>query len=242
MKQILLFISLSFGLTSFGQNITDSSFGKPIIWYTVYDPWAMFMGSDAPILTVYESGKVIFWKNKEYRIAQLDKDEKDELINTMGLSDTFFLKSKEIQATLSTDQPVYILQTNFDSLKYFSVYGQMDGKESMKNIPRQLSGVYDVVLQFDNENSEQWIPNKIEIMLSDYSHSPETPLKWPSNWPNLLSPETVMNATGVTSIYLDKKYYNDLKNLLRKRKEKQAIEISGKKFYAEYRFPLPNLH
>jgi hypothetical protein len=242
MNRLLLFFALFLGQISSAQKMRDSSFGRPVLIYTVYDPWAVFMGADGPILSVYESGKVIFWKNREYRIAQLTKEEKDELLNELNLSDTFFLKSKDIQATFSTDQPTYVLETNFDTLKYFSVYGRMNEKESRKNIPKQLSKIYEAILAFDNDDAITWIPEKIEVMLSDYAHSPETPLKWPGNWPDLNSPETVIRQTGVTSIYLDKKYFGDLKKLLRKRKEKQAIEINGRKFYAEYRFPLPNLN
>jgi hypothetical protein len=242
MKQLLLLLPFFVGQLSSAQKITDSSFGKPILFYTVYDPWAMFMGADGPLLTIYESGKVIFWKDREYKIAQLGKEGIDELIAEMNLSDTFFLKSKDIQATLSTDQPSYVLETNFDTLKYFSVYGRMNDKYARKNIPQQLSKIYHLVLEFDHDNAISWIPDKIEVMLSDYSHSPESPLKWPSTWPDLNSSETVKRQGGITSIYLGKKYFNDLKKLLKKRKEKQAIEISGQKFYAEYRFSLPNLN
>ena len=242
MKSVLASLVIFSAQISLGQKVIDSSFGKPLLLYTVYDPWAMFTGADGPLLTVYESGKVIFWKNKEYKIVQLTKEEKDELIDEMNLSDTFFLRSKGVQATLTTDQPSYVLETNFDTLKYFSVYGAMNGRESRKNIPKQLSAVYDFVLDFDNDNAISWIPEEIEVILSDYSHSPEVPLKWPVSWPDLNSSKTVTRQGGVTSIYLDKKYLDDLKRLLRKRKEKQAIEISGHKFYAEYRFPLPNLN
>jgi len=242
MKRLLFLLSLFIGQLSPAQKVTDSTFGKPILLYTVFDPWAMFMGAEGPLLTVYESGKVIFWKDREYKIAQLDKMEIDGLMTEMNLSDTFFLKPKSIQATLSTDQPSYILNTNFDTLKYFSLYGSMNDKYARKYIPEQLSKIYDYVIEFDNDNANSWIPDKIEIMLSDYSHSPESPLRWPSAWPNLGSSETVTRQGGVTSIYLDKKYFRELKKLLKKRKEKQAIEISGRKFYAQYRFPLPNLN
>jgi hypothetical protein len=242
MTRLLFSLSFFIGQISFAQKVIDSSFGRPILLYTVYDPWAMFLGADGPILAVYETGKVIFWKDREYRIVQLNKDEKDELINEMNLTDTFFSKSKGIQATLSTDQPTYVLETNFDTLKYFSVYGRMKEKGMRKSIPKQLSKIYDFVLGFDNDNSISWIPDKIEIMLSDYSHSPETPLKWPSNWPDLNNPETVTRHGGVTSIYLDKKYLNDFKKLLKERKEKQAFEINGRKFFAGYRFPMPNMN
>ena len=242
MTRLLLLLPFFVGQLSFAQKVTDNSFGKPILFYTVYDPWAMFIGADGPLLTVYESGKVIFWKDREYKITQLGKEGIDELIPEMNLSDTFFLKSKGIQATLSTDQPMYVLETNFDTLKYFSVYGRMNDRYARKNIPQQLSNIYDYVIGFDNDNAISWIPDKIEVMLSDYSHSPEIPMKWPSAWPDLSSSETVTRQGGVISIYIDKKYFSELKKLLKKRKEKQAIEISGRKFYAAYRFPLPNLN
>jgi hypothetical protein len=241
MKRLLFLLSLFIGQLSSAQKITDSSFGKPILLYTGFDPWAMFMGADGPLLAVYESGKVIFWKDREYRIAQLGKNGIDELMVEMNLSDTFFLKSKSIQATLSTDQPSYVLEINFDTLKYFSVYGRMNDKYARKNIPQQLSKIYDYVLEFDNDDAISWMPDKTEVMLSDYSHSPESPLKWPSTWPDLSS-SAVTRQGGVISIYLDKKYFNELKKLLKKRKEKQAIEISGRRFYAQYRFRLPNLN
>jgi len=135
------------------------------------------------------------------------------------------------------------LQINFDTVKYFAVYGSMDDyKYARKSIPHQLSKVYQVVMDFDDDDAVSWIPDKIEIMLSDYSHSPELPLQWPTGWPDLNSTETITRQGGVISIYLEKKYFNDLKKLLKKRKEKQAFEINGRKFYAGYRFPLPNLN
>ncbi len=242
MTRLLILLSLLVGQISSAQKVTDSAFGKPILLYTIYDPWAMFMGADGPILALYETGKIIFWKDNEYRFAQLTKEEKDNLINEMSLTDTFFSKSKSIQATYSTDQPSYVLETNFDTLKFFSVYGHIKEKQTRKNIPNQLSVVYNSVLEFDNDDAISWIPNKIEIMLSNYSHSPEIPLKWPGNWPDLNDPETINRQGGVTSIYLDKKHFADLKSLLKRRKEKQAIEINGQKFYVGYRFPFPNLN
>ena len=243
MKRILIIIPFLLGRVCFSQKVTDSSFGKPILTYTVSDPWAMFMGTEGPLITVYETGKTIFWKDRHYKIVQLDKGEMDEFFEEMNLFDTFFSNSKFIQATLTTDQPIYDLQINFDTVKYFAVYGSMDDyRYARKNIPQQLSKVYQVVMNFDDDDAVSWIPDKIEIMLSDYSHSPEVPLQWPTNWPDLNSPETVTRQGGVISIYLDKKYFTDLKKLLKKRKEKQAFEINARKFYAGYRFPLPNLY
>ena len=86
------------------------------------------------------------------------------------------------------------------------------------------------------------IPDKIEVMLSDYSNSPDTPFKWPSNWPYLNNSDARKHGDKVTSIYLDKKYFGRLRKLIKKRREKQAFEIDGKKFFIGYRFPIPELY
>ena len=207
MKRLLFLLSLFIGQLSPAQKVTDSTFGKPILLYTVFDPWAMFMGAEGPLLIVYESSKVIFWKDREYKIAQLDKMEIDGLMTEMNLSDTFFLKSKSIQATLSTDQPSYILNINLDTLKYFSLYGSMNDKYARKYIPEQLSKIYDYVIEFDNDNANSWVPDKIEIMLSDYSH-----LKAPCSGPvpgrtlvvrKLLPGKAVLQAYTLTKNILE---------------------------------------
>ena len=241
MTRLLLFLCLTIGQISFGQKVIDSAFGKPILWYTVYDPWAMFMGADGPMLILYESGKVIYWKDKSYHLSELQKSEVEEIISQLKLNDTFFIKSKSIQATYSTDQPSYVLQINLDTLKYFSVYGSINNKADRKNIPKQLRTVYDFMINFEDDKSNTWLPDKIELVLSDYSNSPDVSLEWPKDWPDLNSSETVIRRDGVTSIYLKKKYFDKLVSLLKKRKEKQAIKISGKKFYVGYRLPVPNL-
>ena len=97
-------------------------------------------------------------------------------------------------------------------------------------------------MNFESDRYYQWTPDKVEVMLSDYSNSPDTPIKWPSNWPDLNSSDTRKQGNYVTSIFLDKKYFGQLKKLMKKRGEKQAFEINGKKFFIGYRFPIPGLY
>jgi hypothetical protein len=79
-------------------------------------------------------------------------------------------------------------------------------------------------------------------MLSDYSNSPEKPIPWPAGWPDLNSPSTkTISSSGSIGIYLDKSHLQELRALLRQRKEKQAFLINGRKFYIEYRYPFPNI-
>jgi hypothetical protein len=249
MTRLFLFILLLIGRISFGQT-TDTSFGKPIFWYYVSDPWAMFMGAEGPVFILYNNGKLLFWKNGVYNLTEVDEAEKTELINELGLTDTLFQKSKYFNATnpdpngliMATDNPTYTVFMSLDTLVRVSVYGYISSKEYRKRFPKQILQIHDCVLNFDSDKSNKWIPEKVEVMLSDYSHSLEVPIKWPTNWPDLNSPDTRKQGDYVTSIFLGKKYFGQLAKLIKKRKEKQAFEINGRKFFVGYRFPIAGLY
>ena len=78
-------------------------------------------------------------------------------------------------------------------------------------------------------------------MATKYSYAPEKSLKWNSEWNDIKSETTVKRNEDLYSIYLDKKYYEEFIELLEKTKEKQAIEINGKKYSLTYRLLFPNL-
>lgn len=249
MTRLFFFILLFVGQISFGQT-SDTSFGKPIFWYQVSDPWAMFMGAEGPLFILYNSGKVLFWKNRAYYLTQLSEDEKSQITSDLDLTDTLFNKSRYFNATnpdpngliIATDNPSYTVSVNPDSLVRVSVYGYISSKEYRKRFPSQILQIHDFVLNFEADKSYLWVPDKIEVMLSDYSYSPDTPIKWPFNWPDLSSSDTRKQGDNVISIFLDKKYFGQLKKLMKKRKEKQAFEIDRKKYFIGYRFPIPGLY
>ena len=112
MTRLLILILFILGHNSFGQS-TDTIFGKPIFWYRVSDPWAMFMGAEDPPFILYDNGKILFWKNGGYDVTQLDEGEKMELISKLNLRDTLIQKSRFYNATnpepngeiMATDNP-----------------------------------------------------------------------------------------------------------------------------------------
>ena len=244
----LLLALLFIGQTSFGQTL-DTSFGKPIFWYRVSDPWAMLMGAEGLPFILYDNGKVLFWKGG-YNVIQLDESEKLALIDELNLRDTLFQKTRFYSATnpdprgqiMATDNPSYSAFVELDTLVRVSVYGYISSRDYRKRFPSQILKIHDFVLNFGADKSMKWIPGKIEVMLSDYSHSPDTPIPWPANWPDLNSPDTRKQEGYVTSIFLDRKYLNQLTKLMKKRREKQAFEINGRKYLIGYRFPIPGLY
>lgn len=217
-----------------------AKYGKPVIWYTVYDPWAMFIGADGPVFAVYESGQVIYWKNQRYSAVMLEKSELAKMFTLLSLSDTFFLRSKHISVSGATDQPSYVLRINLDTLKSFSVYGNLRDKGALSRVPAVLKTVYEFVTNFDDDRAINWLPNKIEVLLSNYDYSPERPIPWPADWPDLKNLDTRTWEGGAT-LYLDQRYLTQLKSLIKARTEKQAFLINERKFYAGYRLPLPGI-
>ena len=249
MRRLFILILLILGHNSFGQS-TDTIFGKPIFWYRVSDPWAMFMGAEGPPFILYDNGKILFWKNGGYNVTHLDEGEKMELISELNLGDTLFKKSRFYNATnpepngeiMATDNPSYSVFVKLDTLVRVSVYGYISSKEYRKRFPSQVLKIHDFILNFDGDKYMKWVPDKIEVILSDYSHSPDTPIQWPTNWPDLNSPNTKKQQGYMTSIFLDKRYFSQLTKLIKKRREKQAFEINGKKYFIGYRFPIPGLY
>jgi len=237
--RFLLFGALILAYCRSGQ-AQSARYGKPVIWYTVYDPWAMFIEADGPVFAVYESGQVIYWKNQKYSTVRLDKSELAEMFTQLSLSDTFFLRSQHISVSGATDEPSYVLRINLDTLKSFSVYGNLRDMGALSRVPAVLKTVYEFVTNFDDDRAVNWLPKKIEVLLSDYDYSPEKPIPWPANWPNLKSPETRTWEGGAT-LYLDQRHLNQLKSLIKARTEKQAFLINERKFYAGYRLPLPGI-
>jgi hypothetical protein len=188
----------------------------------------MFMGASGPPFILYNTGKVLFWKNGKYRQTQLSDQEKEDLISGLNLNDKFFKNTKFIDATsddtsqmkiIITDQPSYIAYINFDTVVRVSVYGNMRSNEFRKRFPRQILDIHDFVLNFNDDQATGWIPDKIEVLLSDYSHSPDTPIQWPKGWPDLNSEDTKINSGYATTIFLDKKYLSQLVKLIKKRRE-----------------------
>jgi hypothetical protein len=211
----------------------------------------MFMGAEGPVFVLYDSGKVLYRKNGVYRLVQVDAKEKEELIADLNLKDTLFTKSRNYNATASpgqsdlvgaTDNPTYTMFVNTDTLYKVSVYGYITSIEYRRRFPKAFLKAHVLIMNYENDNAAKWIPDKVQVLLSDYSNSPDIPIKWPKGWPDLYSPEAINEAGYLKSIFLDGKYLDELIKLLNSRHEKQAIEINDGDYFVGYRFPIPGLY
>ncbi len=231
---------------SFGQQWNEK-YGQPVVVLVETNPWLMVIGSDVPTFALYENGQIIYKKvvKKKWKYFEVtnDRETTQKIIKSFGITDSLMNQKEYIEASNWTDQPTNILLLNFDTVKQISVYGNLDKKdnETRKQTPKDFLTVYDNIKKFESKKAKEWLPDNIEIMLTDYSHSPEEPKEWPENWPNLENESTIERSESLYSLYIPKEDFEDFIKLTSDLKEKQAVEINGKKFSVSYRLPYPNL-
>ena len=247
MKKILLLLVLVVGLISTtSAQQSSQEWGQPLLVLTETNPWLMVIGSDVPSFALYEGGQIIYRKSHKngnrYYYTNLAKEQQQELLSELLVRDELLQLPERTIASRATDQPTNELVINFDTLLVKRVYGNLrNDNKAREKTPAAFLKIYDKLIDFEDKQASEWLPEKIEVLVTDYHHSPEKPLKWPSSWPSLKSPDTVWRSEKLYSLYLDKKHFKELLNLMDRLKEKQAVEINGKKFSISYRLPFPNI-
>lgn len=244
-KKLILSIALLLPVTlAYSQHYNDI-YGKPIVVLTVTNPWLMVIGSDVPSFALYDNGRVIYKKiigrQVKYYEGKTDHEKQQLILNDLKITDSLKKLPKQITASTSTDQPYNMLILNLDSMKTIGVYGNLKASNVRSNTSKAFVAAYNAIMDFTADNAKEWMPDSIEVMLSGYSYAPEKSAIWPANWPDLKNPATMKRGDDLYSIYLDKKYFDDFIKLISSLKEKQALEVNGKKFSVSYRLPFPNI-
>jgi hypothetical protein len=221
---------------------------KPSFVLVEYNPWAMVIGADSPTFALYDDGTVIYWKSVgrggKYLSAKLTGQEVSELLKKINPQAIEVLNNHYEPAAGITDQPTYLMaaQRPDGSYKGVSIYGSLrsDGLFlRAKRVPQALIDAFQSVSAYDNSNARDWLPDFIEVMIWPYEYAPDENLAWPKEWPNLSDSKTVKRGDSY-SLFIEKSHYGDLSTFLSKRREKQAVQIEGRKWAISIRFPFPN--
>ncbi|MEM0519228.1 hypothetical protein [Aequorivita flava] len=245
-KKTLIPLFLIFMLNlSFAQE-WNSQFGSPVVILTEYNPWEMVIGSDVPTIAIYKSGNIIYQlpkkKMSKFYTVNLDSIQTQNLINSLGITDSLSKMTAYVETTSLTDQPTNELILNFDQPNTKGVYGDLRNSNAARaKTPSYFLNVFDKLINYKNKEATEWLPETIEVLLTDYNHSVETPKNWPENWPNLDSETTIRRSEFLYSVYLSKSNFEEFLTLLNSLEENQAVVLNGKKFSVSYRLPFPNL-
>lgn len=243
---LILFLSAALApLTAFSQQ-KNPAWGKPLLVLTETNPNLMVPGADVPSFALYEGGQIIYSQvhrsGTRYYHTQLAQEEQQKLLSKVLESAALEQLPEQTSLSTATSQPMNELVLNFDTLLVKKVYGNLRNNAQVRKIaPASFLKVYDQLTDFEDKQAREWLPEKIEVLVTDYRKSSVAPLKWPAEWPSLKSPDTVWRSEKLYSLYLDKKHFQDLLNLMEKLDEGQAVEINGKKWQISYRLPFPNL-
>jgi hypothetical protein len=145
-----------------------------------------------------------------------------------------------------TDQEtVFLLIWSGSQFKRVAVRAALEENGTLESkTPRQFRQIFDRIRSFTPDSSGPWQPDTIEVAAWPYEYAPDNPpLQWGTGWPDLQTPSTRrLPDPYVKELYLMLFPFSlrpGLDSLLALEREKQAIEINGRKWAVSYRFIFP---
>ena len=239
------------------QDIDPFKGPQPIAVLIQTDPWLMVIGSDTPMIAIYNNGLVVYEKREKEKepvlfVKQLNTNElADVQKKLISLGDYKKLKRYYDLAPAITDLPetrIYLspevgdLVTTVYGLMvqdtYLPAYSTFGDKGKVDKLPAVLKELHEYLTSLDFTDATPWTPPYVEVMIWGYDYAPEDSIHWPKEWPGLDSPSTLKRRDAY-SIFLPGTDLPRLRDFLKTQKEKGAVEISGKKWAASVRFTFP---
>jgi hypothetical protein len=243
MKRLLLSL-LCMALMVTGTAAAQPNVPRPLVILKQLDPWRMVIGSDAPTFVLYEDGTIIYRsveRGGELGFATVKVDDVETfMVETLKLTDTFFLLQDSYDHLLMTDQPsttmtVYDYEGMKASSKSVYVYGDLHSHQQARDLtPAAFLNPFDAITAFDSETAKAWTPEHFEVMVWEYQTSDA--VVWLSDFPGFDDPLTVQRDS-VTSLYVPFKDYDRFLKLV---KDQNAVKIDGKTYAFDVRIPLPH--
>jgi hypothetical protein len=255
MKKTLAILSLLVACTCVNALDIDPFKGpKPVAVLIHTNPWLMVIGSDTPMVTIYDDGQVIYLKReKDKRPTLLQKKiTLDELTKVKkklsAFGDYSKLKRYYDLAPHVTDQPETKIYLNLDGkTSVTSVYALMvcdtklpatttlGGKQKPDELPKTIRDLHAYLTSLHFADAKPWEPPYVEVMIWRYDYAPDESIHWPKDWPSLESPNTLKRGDSY-SIFLPGKELPKLHDFLKTQKKKGAVEIEGKKWAVSFRY------
>jgi hypothetical protein len=178
--------------TSFALEINPFEGPKPIAVLIQTDPWSMVIGSDTPMVAIYEDGQVVNLKQEKgkspkYVHTQLSKHGLDEVKkrllsfgNFIGIKrdydlapNVFDLPETKIYLNLNETKLVTIVYGLMLPGTKLPAYSSLSGKEKPDNLPDPIKNVHNYLSTLNFNTSGEWIPKYIEVMIWPYEYAPE---------------------------------------------------------------------
>jgi hypothetical protein len=218
----------------------DPSNRRPIAALYELDHWRLVFGSDTISFVLYEDGVAIYrvgfpW---EMRSVQLGPRELQDFVARLAPGD-FATLAPHHHATSVTCQPTIVLKLWSNGVaKRVGVVGSLRGDPHARaSVPASLLRVFDALVTFDHPRALPWLPPKIEVLLSDFSHAKAPATAWPSGWPGLDDPSTQATGSNTSSVFVDA---SGLATVQAFERDSTPVLLDGRIWSVSYRLPVPN--
>ena len=227
----------------------------PVAILIEHNPWAMVIGADTPRTAVFRDGTIIRLQQSRLFVSKVTGGERDRLLRAIEPSWLFWRLRDDYNVMPNvTDQITTELVINEPKQwKRVQVYGYSPdpwespgsttfyGGPRPDSLPREVKRLSELLVSLKPAHEVEWEPHYLEVMLWPYEYSPETPLPWPSEWPNLKSPWAFARGDS-WSVILDGSQRSKLEAFVAKRGERQAIALDGHKWAIAWRPVTPGGH
>jgi hypothetical protein len=259
MKTITAFIALLLlATTSFALAIDPFDGPKPIVVLIQTNPWLMVIGSDTPLMTIYDDGQLIHLKQEkgkapQYVHTQLSEKELDKVKkNLLSLGNYAGVKREYNLAPNVFDLPETKIYLNLNEIRLVTIvyglmlpgtklpaYSSFPGQKKPDSLPETIKNLYSYLSGLSFTTFKEWIPTFVEVMIWPYEYAPDESIHWPKDWPGLDSPNTLKRRDAY-SIFFPGDKMKQLSDFLSTSKPKGAVEIGGKKWAVSVRYTFPS--
>lgn len=249
----LIFIFIFQIFTVFGQGY-NKKYGNPIIILSEADPSIESssyskLGLNAPTFVLYENGQILFRKMiaKELIFFEsiVEKNDIQKFIKKIGLTDKLIKKlPKQIQATEVSCQAFTNLTIRLDSIKNLFISGNIRNPKSddRKRIPKNIMTVYDNLTGYDDKSAKQWIPEYIEVNLTDANDFPGRIIHWSENLANLNNIISKDTLGQTYKVLIEKKNFKEFYRIMSNVTETATILHNGRNVSVWFQLHYPNLN
>jgi len=130
-------------------------------------------------------------------------------------------------------------ETEFVTCVYGLTVPDTDFPAYPDELPRTIRDLHSYLSSLDFADAKPWELPYVEVMIWGYDYAPDESIHWPKDWPGLDSPSSIKRGDAY-SIFLPGKELLKLREFLKTRKEKGAVEIDGKKWAVSFRYTFPS--
>lgn len=244
------------GAAAFALDFNPYEGPKPVVVILQSDPWLMVIGSDTPLLAIYEDGLVVFSRDRSQGNYLQKKLRSEELVRVFEKIRSFgSFKSVRPWYNLApgvTDLPETSIFLDIESMRLTTtVYGMMvrgqrpaaftrlPTDEKPKQPPRSVVDLHDYLSALAYADAEPWLPKYIEVMVWPYEYAPDESIVWPRTWPGIESGSAAKRGDSY-SIFVAGDRLAALDSLLKTQRARGAVLISGRKWAVARRPVFPS--